>query len=98
MRGHTGALMSLDQGTTAVAGISTTARKDERREFYQMRTGWGWQAIPPDTMFKAIWFVIAQQMNIDGNIFYQDNTSAIHMKNNGKILCTKKLTKHIEIR
>ena len=37
-------------------------------------------------------------MNIDDNILYQNNISAICMETNGKALSCPKPTKHIEIR
>ena len=43
-------------------------------------------------------FAVAQLINVDDNILYQDKISAIQMENNGKASCTKRTSKRIDIR
>ena len=92
MRGHTGAHMSFGQGT--VIGISSKQKMNTRSSTEAELVGVD-QPLP-----LILWsrlFSAAQGMNIDDNILYQDNESAIRMEQNGKASCTKR-TKHIEIR
>ena len=92
MRGHTGAHMSLGQGT--VIGVSTKQKMNTRSSTEAELVGVD-QPLP-----LILWsrlFSTAQGMRIDDNILYQDNESAIRMEKHGKASCTKR-TKHIEIR
>ena len=52
-----------------------------------------------DSVPQIVWtnyFVSAQGYSINDTILYQDNTSAISMEKNGKLLSSKR-TKHINI-
>ena len=91
MRGHTGAHMSMGQGT--VIGISAKQKMNTRSSTEAELVGVD-QPLP-----MILWsrlFSTAQGMKFDDNILYQDNESAIRMENNGKASCTKR-TKYIEI-
>ena len=92
MRGHTGAHMSMGQGT--LVAISSKQKMNTRSSTEAELVGVD-QPLP-----MILWsrlFSTAQGMQIDDNILYQDNESAIRMEKNGKASCTKR-TKHIEIR
>ena len=92
MRCHTGAHMTLEQGT--VVGIFTKQKLNTRSSTESELVSFDEPL--PIILWSRI-FAIAQLMNIDDNILYQDNISAIRMENNGKASCTKR-TKHIDIR
>ena len=92
MRGHTGAHMSLGQGT--IVGISTKQKMNTRSSTESELVGCD---EPLPLILWSRLFTVAQGMKIDDNILYQDNISAIRMETNGKASCTKR-TKHIEIR
>ena len=92
MRGHTGAHMTMGQGT--VVSMSSKQKINTRSSTEAELVGVD-QPLP-----LILWsrlFSTAQGMKIDDNILYQDNESAIRMEKNGKASCTKR-TKHIEIR
>ena len=91
MRGHTGAYMTLGQGT--VVSISTKQKLNTKSSTECELVG---VDEPLPMMLWARLFAVAQLMNVDGNVLYQDNISAIQMENNRKASCTK-LTKHIDI-
>ena len=92
MRGHTGAQMSLGQGT--VVSMSSKQKINTRSSTEAELVGVD-QPLPMILWSKL--FCNAQGMNIKDNVLYQDNESAIRMEKNGKASCTKR-TKHIEIR
>ena len=84
--------MSMGQGT--LVAISSKQKMNTRSSTEAELVGVD-QPLP-----MILWsrlFSTAQGMQIDDNILYQDNESAIRMEKNGKASCTKR-TKHIEIR
>ena len=92
MRGHTGAHMSMGQGT--IVAMSSKQKINTRSSTEAELVGVD-QPLP-----LILWsrlFSQSQGITIDDNILYQDNESAIRMEKNGKASCTKR-TKHIEIR
>ena len=54
------------------------------------------ESLPLLILWSRLSALLAQGMNINDNTFYQDILSAICMKTNGILSCTKR-TKHIEI-
>ena len=88
MRGHTGAHMTLGQGT--VYGMSTKQKMNTRSSTKAELAG------VDEPLPMILWtrlFSKAQGIPVDDNILYQDNISAIRMETNGKASCTK----HIKI-
>ena len=77
--------MTLGQGT--VVSISTKQKLNTKSSTECELVGGVDEPLP--MMLWTRQFAVAQLMNVDDNILYQDNISAIRMENNGKASCTK---------
>lgn len=92
MRGHTGAIMTMGQGT--IVGISNKQKINTKSSTEAELVG------IDEPLPLILWsrtFAKAQGIEIKDNILYQDNMSAIRMEKYGKRSCTKR-TRHINIR
>jgi len=92
MRGHSGAIMTMGQGT--IVGISNKQKINTKSTTEAELVG------VDEPLSLILWsrmFAEAQGMRIKDNILYQDNMSAIRMERYGKRSCTKR-TRHINIR
>jgi hypothetical protein len=92
MRGHTGGMMSMGEG--AMITKSTKHKINTRSSTEAEIVG------VDDMMGHMMWtlrFLDAQGYQIDENILYQDNQSAILLENNGRSSCSRR-TKHIDTR
>jgi hypothetical protein len=92
MRSHTGAVMSLGGG--AAYGKSTIQRLNTRSSTEAELVA------VDDTMSQILWtryFLRAQGYDVQDNIVYQDNRSAMLLENNGRASSSKR-TRHINVR
>ena len=92
MRSHTGAIMTLGQG--AIISDSTKQKVNSRSSTESEMVA------VDDTLSKILWtkrFIEAQGHAIKENIVYQDNTSAMKLKMNGKTSSGKR-TRHFDIK
>lgn len=92
MKGHTGASISLRQGSTYSS--STTQKLVIRSSTECELVG------VHDTLPQIPWtrnFLDAQGYKIKDTILYQDNKSSMLLEQNGR-MCSTKRTKHIEVR
>jgi hypothetical protein len=92
MKGHTGATMSLGNGSvySTSSKQKLVARSSTESELIGVH----------DVMPQVIWtrnFLIGQGFNVDDSILYQDNMSAMLLEKNGRMSSGKR-TKHINIR
>jgi hypothetical protein len=91
-KSHTGAVMSMGRG--AIQALSQKQRLNTRSSTESELVG------TDDAVGKILWtklFIEAQGYNIDSNILYQDNQSAIKLEINGKKSSTKR-TRALNIR
>ena len=91
-RSHTGASMTMGRGCpiNMCAKQKINTRSSTEAELVAVN----------DTMTMVLWvrmFLEAQGFDVKDNIIFQDNQSAILLKNNGKQSSGKR-TRHIEIR
>jgi len=92
MRGHTGGIMSLGHGV--VAHKSTKQKLNAKSSTETEVIG------ASDYLPWAVWakrFMKGQGYELNTNIFYQDNESAMRMEKNGRKSCREK-SRHIHIR
>ena len=92
MRSHTGAIMTLGKG--AAMSMSTKQKLNTKSSTEAELVG------VSDYLPHCIWFghfLHHQGYNIDENIIFQDNTSAIKMERNGRNSCTGN-SRHIDVR
>ena len=92
MRSHTGATMTLGEGTPFA--ISSKQKINTRSSTEAEVVGVN------DAMYLVLWvrhFLEAQGYDITDNIIYQDNMSSILLEKNGRRSCSKN-TRHMEIR
>ena len=92
MRSHTGATMTLGEGTPFA--ISSKQKINTRSSTEAEVVGVN------DAMYLVLWvrhFLEAQGYDITDNIVYQDNMSSILLEKNGRRSCSKN-TRHMEIR
>ena len=92
MRGHTGGVMTLGRGAPIV---SSTKQKMNTRSSTEC------ELVGADDLMPAVlwtrYFLKCQGYEVNDNIMYQDNKSAILLERNGKASSSKR-TKHIDIR
>ena len=92
MRGHTGCTLTMGRGCP----ISTSTKHKLNTKSFTVS-----ELVAVDDMIPQIlWaqlFMMAQGIEIEDNILYQDNKSAILLAENGRESSSKR-TKHIEIR
>jgi hypothetical protein len=92
MRSHTGASMTLGNGTIL---------SDSTKQKVNARSSTECEMIAvDDTLSKILWskrFIEAQGFKVNFNIVYQDNTSAIKLETNGKASSGKR-TRHFDIK
>jgi len=92
MKSHTGATMTMGQG--AAYSQSSKQKLNTKSSTEAELVG------VDDVLPQMIWcryFLEAQQEQVEDNICYQDNESAIKLENNGKRSSSKR-TRHINIR
>ena len=92
MRGHSGGMMSLGKGAMGSRSMKhkINSRSSTEAEIIGV----------DDHMSAALWtlrFLHAQGYEIEENVIYQDNQSAILLEKNGKFSSSKR-TKHIDMR
>ena len=92
MRGHTGGIISMGKGTL----IHNCSKQKLNTKSSTESEVVGVSDFLPYTIW-ASYFLKAQGYELQRNIFYQDNTSAIKMLKNGKESCGSK-SRHIHIR
>jgi KUP system potassium uptake protein len=92
MRSHTGASMTLGNGTII---------SDSTKQKVNARSSTECEMIAvDDTLSKILWskrFIEAQGFKVNFTIVYQDNTSAIKLEMNGKASSGKR-TRHFDIK
>jgi len=92
MKGHTGGVMSLGRG--AIFSTSTKQKLNTRSSTECELVGVN------DVMAQVLWtryFMEAQGYEIEDNIVFQDNESAMLLERNGRASSSKR-TRHINIR
>ena len=92
MKSHTGATMSLGSGT--ICSISTKQKVNTRSSTEAELIGFD------DVVSKILWsklFIEAQGFQVKANIVYRDNTSSMHLEENGKASSGKR-TRHFHIK